>query len=230
MDTKTSLTPNISCIVFALFVLVFSSSADDQTYAFILAFLVAAAAILFIAYRAAAGDSTQIVAGPVTAVVLFAVFDNFQVQDARIEGLLCLLLLAVALGASVCALLNPGRGRIAVLLMGFIVGVVGVCLTLAAISYHVPGSSLFIPVDDIQKANPLHIDFFRPQYSTAELAERRLHNAASEPSPFLPWRQFLFAAQTVALSAWDALMLSIGVWIAGLAVTLVMKLFTKENS
>ncbi len=229
MNTKTSLGLNVFCVGFAVLALVFSSGADDQTHAFLLAYLVAAAGILFGAYQAAAGDSTQIMAGPVTAVVLLVVFDNFRVQDAHLEGTLCLLLLAIALGTSILSSLNAGRSRIPILLIGSIAGLAGVWLTMAAITYHVPGSGLFIPIDDLQKANPFHIDFFRPQYSDAELVERRLHNAGSEPAP-LPWRMVLFALQTVVLSAWDALILSLGVWVTGLAATPMMRLFARQGA
>jgi hypothetical protein len=229
METKTSLGLNISCVIFALLVLVFSGGADDQTHAFILAYLVGAAGILIGAYRAAAGDSTQIMAGPVTAVVLFAVFENFLVPDTHLKGNLCMLLLAISLGTSVLASLNPGSKRIPILVTGSIVGLVGVWLTLIAIGYNLPGSSLFVPIDDIQKINPLHIDFFRPQYSDAELVERRLHNAGSEPAHF-PWRVLLFVLQTVVISAWDALVLSLGVWITSLAATPLMKLFARESA
>jgi hypothetical protein len=229
METKTSLGLNISCVIFALLVLVFSGGADDQTHAFILAYLVAAAGILFGANRAAAGDSTQIMAGPVTGVVLFAVFENFRVPDTHLKGNLCILLLAVALGTSILASLNPGRGRIPILVTGSIAGLFGVWLTLIAIGYHLPGSSLFVPIDDIQKVNPLHIDFFRPQYSDAELVERRLHNAGIEPAHF-PWRVLLFVLQTVVISAWDALVLSLGVWITSLVATPLIKLFARESA
>ena len=225
MDTRTSLDLNMFCVAFALLALGFSSG--DQTHAFILAYLVAAAGILFGAYRAAAGDSTQIMAGPVTAVVLLAVFDNFQVQDAHLEASLCVLLLAVALGTSILATLNPGQGFITILVTGSIVGLVGVWLTQAAIGHHVPGFGLFIPIDDIQKVNPLHIDFFRPQYSDAELTERYLRNAGSEPGPF-PWRILLFALQSIVISSWDTLVLSVGVSITSLAATPVIQKFARE--
>jgi hypothetical protein len=226
MDTKTSLDLNIFCVAFALFALICSG---DQTHAFILAYLVAAAGILFGAYRATAGDATQILAIPVTAVVLCTVFDNFRVQDSHLEENLCLLLLAVALGTSILASLNPGRGHILILVTGSIVGLVGVWLTQVAISHHAPGFGVFIPIDDIQKINPLHIDFFRPQYSDAELAERYLHNRGSEPGP-LPWRYMLFALQTVVISAWDALVLSVGVWITSLAAIPLIIMFTRESA
>jgi hypothetical protein len=228
MDTKTSVNLNISCVMVASIALVFGG-ADDQTHAFILAYLVAATGILFGAYRAAAGDSTQIMAGPVTAVVLCTVFEKFQVQDTHIKGILCVPLLAVALGTSILASLNPGRGRIPILVTGSIAGLFGVWLTLIAIGYHLPGSGLFVPIDYIQKVNPFHIDFSGPQYSLVELTERRLHNAASKPGPF-PWRVLLFDLQTMVISAWDALVLSVGVWITSLAATPLIQLFARERA
>ena len=228
MNTKMSLDLNIFCVGFSLLALGFGG-AGDQTHAFILAYLVGVAGVLFGAYRAAAGDSTQIMAGPVTAVVLFAVFDNFMVPDTHLKGNLCILLLAVALGTSVLASLNPGRKHIPILVTGSIAGLLGVWLTLIAIGYHSPGSGLFVPIDDIQKVNPLHIDFFRPQYSDAELVERRLHNAGSEPAHY-PWRILLFALQTVIISAWDALVLSAGVWITSLVATPLVQLFARESA
>ncbi len=227
MDTKTSLDLNIFCVAFAMLAL--GCSRGDQTHAFILAYLVASAGILFGAYRAAAADSTQIKAGPVTAVVLIAVFDNFRVNDAHLVGYLCVPLLAVALGTSILAALNSGKGRIPILVTGSIVGLIGLWLTLTAIRHNLPGSGLFIPIDDIQKVNPFHIDFFRPQYSEAELTERYLHNAGKEPGPF-PWRVMLFVLQSVVISAWDALILSVGVWITSLAATPLVQMFARESA
>jgi hypothetical protein len=199
-----------------------------QNGAFYLAYLVSLAVILFNAYRAAAGDDKQILAGPVTAVLVLAVFDSFGVQDGPLQSNLCLLLMAVAFGTSVLAILASGWSRLAIFLAGPIVGLVGLLLTTTAINHHLPGSGLYIAFDDIPKIDPLHLDYLRGR-TDAELREMHLHNAAAG-SGVSTWKIGLFALQTVALAGWDALILSLGVWITGLAVTSLAGLFTKKGA
>jgi hypothetical protein len=210
MGTDEALSVNGLCIAFAWLALTASDLGKvNQTDAFIVAALVAAPAILYCAWRAASGDSRQIWAAPVTAMILFAVFDNFHLAHPDIEGAFCILLLAVTLGTSVVAPVS-GWGRPVTLLTGTILGTAGIVLTLTAIRYQVPGYRLFVPIDAIQTFNPLHIDFFPKDPSRVDGT--------------LVWRYWLFGLQTAAVSAWDALILGIGVAITALIVFLPLEM------
>ena len=177
MNKESSLTSNILCVVWALGVLGFARSEDSQTNAFAIAYIVPAAITLFNAYRAASGDDKQILAGPVTAVVLLAVFGNFSELDTPLRSDLCLLLTAVPFGTSVLGTLVPGLTRLPTLLAGTIVGWAGLLLTTAAISHHLPGSGLFIALDSLTKIDPFHLEYLRGPSNT-ELDDMRNHNAA----------------------------------------------------
>jgi len=228
MGKESSLTSNIFCALWAMGVLAFMPNDDAPNRAFLLAYSVAIAVILFNAYRAAAGDEKQILAGPVTAVLVLAVFNSFGMPVDPLHSTLYLLLVAVALGTSVLAVLASGRPRLVIFLAGTVVGWIGVLLTMTAINHHLPGSGLFIRFGDIPKFDPFHLDYLRGR-TDAELAEMRLHNAAGG-SGVPTWKVLLFVLQTVAVAAWDALILSLGVWIAGLATTPVMRLFAREGA
>lgn len=225
MGKESSLTSNIFCVLWAMGVLAFMPSDDAPNRAFLLAYSVAIAVILFNAYRAAAGDEKQVLANPVTAVLLLTVFDGFGVLNGILNSNLSLLLMAVAFGTSVLTILLFGP-RLAIFLAGAVVGWTGILLTTTAIRHHFPGSGLFIAFDDIPKIDPLHLDYLRGR-SDAELQDMIRHNGVGG-SGAPTWKIILFVLQTVALCAWDALLLSLGVWIVGLLAMPVTKLFTKK--
>jgi hypothetical protein len=225
MHKESSLTSNILSVVWALGALGFARSEDSQTNAFAIAYIVPAAITLFNAYRAAGGDDKQILVGPVTAVVLLAVFGNFSELDTPLRSDLCLLLTAVPFGTSVLGTLVPGLTRLPTLLAGTMMGWAGLLLTTAAISHHLPGSGLFIALDSLTKIDLLHLEYLRGP-SNAELDDMRKHNAAIGSGS--GWKVMLFALQTIVLCAWDALILSIGVWITTLVASPVMKIFAKN--
>jgi hypothetical protein len=226
MGKESSLTSNILCLFWAIAVLAFVPGDQGASRAFLLAYPVGIAVILFNAYRVAAGDSKQILANPVTAALLLAVFDSFGMPADPLHSSLYLLLMAVALGASVLAVLAPGRPPLVIFLAGPVVGWLGVLLTSAALDHHLPGSGLFVRFGDIPKFDPLHLDYLRGR-TDAELQDMIQHNGVGG-SGVPTWKIILFVLQTVALSAWDALILSLGVWIVGLIAAPVTKLFAKK--
>jgi hypothetical protein len=122
--------------------------------------------------------------------------------------------------------MNPGRDPRILWIVGALAGWLGVSVSTAAIANHVPGFNLFVPIESLRTFNPLHIDLFGPQYSDFELADRFRHNEGSGSGP-AAWKVALFQLQTIAASAWDALILSACVWIVGIVVSLPMKAFFK---
>ena len=225
MNKESSLTLNALSVVWALGALAYAHGEDGQTNAFAIAYSVPAVITLFNAYRAAGGDDKQVLAGPVTSVVLLAVFGSFGVLDSPLRADLALLLTAVPFGTSVLGALVSGLARLPTLLAGTVVGWAGLLLTTAAISHHLPGAGLFIALDSLTKIDPFHLEYLRGP-SNAELDDMRKHNAANVSGS--GWKVMLFALQTIVLCAWDALILSVGVWLMALVASPVMKIFAKR--
>lgn len=195
---------------------------EHSTGVVILAIIIGLGGILLTAWRAARGSGLQIVATPITGVLLLAVLASVT-SKAPIEVMPQMLLISVAMGVPIMAILLPGRDPRLLMAVGVIVGWIGVVLATSAINSHVPGFSLFLPLDQIQGLDPFHIGFFR-QPSDAELAERIRHNAGTEAASWLThWPLALFVLQTVVVAAWDTLLLGAGVLIVGVAASIPIR-------
>ena len=229
-DRNSSLFSNLLFIVSAFIVLAVAAR-DHQTLGLVLAYSIAAAGTLWSAWRAASGDGLQMAAGPVMAVGFSVIFNRLvdfsNVENPTLWILLGSSLWVVAFGVSILAILNPDRNRVLLLLVGPIIGLVGLQLSTSAIVHNLPGSGLFIPVDTIPNIDPLHINSLFPAETFEEETERLRHNGV-EPNGS-GYRLLLLALQFIAITTWDALVLSAGVWITGGIATLFFKLFGRKN-
>jgi hypothetical protein len=225
MEAKEGLWTNIATVGMALLVPLLISTDGGGTSAFFVAFAIGLAGTLFSAWRAARGSALQVVATPITGIILSAVLVNFA-HGAPLLAELEVVLLAVALGVPILAPLLPGRDPRFLMVVGAIVGLIGVGFAAAAITRDVPGFNLFVPFDRIPALDPFRIGFFQ-QLSDAELAERIRHNAGTEYSWGSTWRGALFLLQTVVVSAWDALILGVCVLVVGLVVSAAVRVVSR---
>jgi hypothetical protein len=181
-----------------------NASPNGNGGALFIASLIALAGTATTCWLAAENVGDQRVLAPITGVLLFAELAGFRGTVGALRVIVTLLVIAAPLGVSVLShVLSTPRPR-TVMVLGPIVGLIGAGLSLLAIQHRVPGFNLFVAIDDLSTFNPMHIDFF---------GQADESGAASG----IGFGTLAFIVQTTVVAAWDALILSVGVFCVSLA-------------
>ena len=208
MKSEISLVPNaMACCALLAIRLLSQDGTHGGLFAFLLAIAAAAAGLLIALGRSLDGDEVQFVAVPITGMMLVAILSSFIQPGVLVRTILAMFLIGLAIGAPIMLGVAPSNNRPAVILIGTIAGTVGFGLAGAAYNANLPGSHLFVPLDQLGHLDLFKLNIFQGP-SSGQIQDAINHNAAVLPSrPW--WTTPVFLLQTTVVCAWDAAILGL---------------------
>jgi len=171
--------------------------------------------LLWVATRLSKEGSEEIVLALPVAGVLAVSALSFYPQAGDVTVDLCIvLLLGVAIGLPILAVLTDGRQprSEAGYLVGTLAGAIGCTLSAMVITQWLK-LPILVPLDALFHTQIFHFDLPGAAVSMAEETDRLRHNAGAASTPLRGLAFLLQIGQTILIAGWDAILLSIGVWV-----------------